>query len=66
MPEEKSSSQLDRITREDFAFLRKRIESGKVILVVERTYPLRETAEAMRFHVWLLEDLIMGRTLYVS
>jgi NADPH:quinone reductase-like Zn-dependent oxidoreductase len=37
-----------KFTREDFIVLCELIESGKVTPVVERTYPLSKTAEAMR------------------
>ena len=36
-------------TREDFAFLRTLVESGKIRPVVERTYPLSEAREAVRY-----------------
>ncbi|MGQ0600996.1 MAG: zinc-binding dehydrogenase, partial [Anaerolineales bacterium] len=35
--------------REDFAVLKELLESGKVTPVIDRTYPLSETAEAMRY-----------------
>jgi len=35
--------------REDFAFLRELFEGGKIKSVIDRTYPLSETAEAMRY-----------------
>ena len=35
--------------REDFVFLREWFEGGKIKSVVDRTYPLCETAEAMRY-----------------
>jgi NADPH:quinone reductase-like Zn-dependent oxidoreductase len=38
-----------KITREDLAVLKELIEAGKLIPVVDRTYPLSETAAAMRY-----------------
>jgi NADPH:quinone reductase-like Zn-dependent oxidoreductase len=38
-----------KLTREDLQVMRELIESGKVTPVVERTYPLSETAEALRY-----------------
>ena len=38
-----------KFTREDLAILREMIEAGKIKPVVDRTYPLAETAEAMRY-----------------
>jgi NADPH:quinone reductase-like Zn-dependent oxidoreductase len=36
-------------TQKDLAFLRELLEAGKLIPVIDRTYPLRETAEAFRY-----------------
>jgi NADPH:quinone reductase-like Zn-dependent oxidoreductase len=41
-----------KINRDDLAFLGELMESGKVRTVIDRTYPLAETPEAMRY----LED----------
>jgi NADPH:quinone reductase-like Zn-dependent oxidoreductase len=38
-----------KLTREDLQVMRELIESGKVTPVVERTYPLSETADALRY-----------------
>ena len=38
-----------KITREDLIFLTELIEAGKVTPVIDRTYPLSETAAAMRY-----------------
>jgi NADPH:quinone reductase-like Zn-dependent oxidoreductase len=38
-----------KLTREDLQVMRELIEAGKVTPVVERTYPLAETAEALRY-----------------
>jgi NADPH:quinone reductase-like Zn-dependent oxidoreductase len=36
-------------TQKDLAFLSELLEAGKLIPVIDRTYPLRETAEAFRY-----------------
>jgi NADPH:quinone reductase-like Zn-dependent oxidoreductase len=36
-------------TQKDLAFLKDLLEAGKLVPVIDRTHPLRETAEAMRF-----------------
>jgi NADPH:quinone reductase-like Zn-dependent oxidoreductase len=36
-------------TADGFRFLRELIDSGKVISVIDRRYPLEETAEAHRY-----------------
>jgi NADPH:quinone reductase-like Zn-dependent oxidoreductase len=36
-------------TQKDLAFLSELLEAGKLISVIDRTYPLRETAEAFRY-----------------
>ena len=38
-----------RLTAEDMFVLKELIESGKVTPYVERTYPLSETADALRY-----------------
>jgi len=38
-----------RINQEDLAFLRRLLETGSIVPVIERCYPLRETAEALRY-----------------
>jgi len=38
-----------KITREDLHVLKELVESGKVTPVVDRVYPLSETAAAMRY-----------------
>jgi NADPH:quinone reductase-like Zn-dependent oxidoreductase len=38
-----------KFTREDFAVLKELIEAGKVKPVIDRTYPLGELPEAMRY-----------------
>jgi NADPH:quinone reductase-like Zn-dependent oxidoreductase len=38
-----------KLTREDLQVMRELIEAGKVTPVVERTYPLSETADALRY-----------------
>src|SRR5574341_403208 len=37
------------VTKEDLLVLKELIEAGKVTPVIDRTYPLRETAEAIRY-----------------
>jgi NADPH:quinone reductase-like Zn-dependent oxidoreductase len=37
------------VTREDLLTLKELIEAGKVTPVTDRTYPLSETAEALRY-----------------
>jgi NADPH:quinone reductase-like Zn-dependent oxidoreductase len=37
------------IQREDLAFLKELIEAGKITPVIDRTYPLSETADAIRY-----------------
>jgi NADPH:quinone reductase-like Zn-dependent oxidoreductase len=36
-------------TQADLAYLAEQLEAGKIVPVVERCYPLSETAEAMRY-----------------
>jgi NADPH:quinone reductase-like Zn-dependent oxidoreductase len=43
------SMMMAQATREDLIVLTKLIEAGKVTPVVDRTFPLRETADAMRY-----------------
>jgi NADPH:quinone reductase-like Zn-dependent oxidoreductase len=38
-----------KLTREDLQVMRELIEAGKVTPVVERTYPLSESADALRY-----------------
>jgi NADPH:quinone reductase-like Zn-dependent oxidoreductase len=35
--------------KEDLLFIRELLETGKIVPVIDRTYPLRETAEALRY-----------------
>jgi NADPH:quinone reductase-like Zn-dependent oxidoreductase len=42
-------SRLARRSREDLIVLKELIEAGKVAPVIDRTYPLRETADAIRY-----------------
>jgi NADPH:quinone reductase-like Zn-dependent oxidoreductase len=37
------------VRREDLLFLKELIEAGKVTPVIDRTYPLRDAAEAVRY-----------------
>jgi NADPH:quinone reductase-like Zn-dependent oxidoreductase len=34
---------------EDLVFIKELLEAGKVVPVIDRRYPLRETAEAIRY-----------------
>jgi NADPH:quinone reductase-like Zn-dependent oxidoreductase len=45
----KMGSFLCKPTQKDLAFITELLEAGKVVPVIERTYPLRETSEAMRY-----------------
>ncbi|MGO8951283.1 MAG: NAD(P)-dependent alcohol dehydrogenase [Ktedonobacterales bacterium] len=45
----KMGSFLCRPTQKDLAFIQELLEAGKVVPVIERCYPLRETAEALRY-----------------
>jgi NADPH:quinone reductase-like Zn-dependent oxidoreductase len=38
-----------RLNQKDLAYLGELLEAGKVVPVIDRRYPLRETAEAMRY-----------------
>ena len=38
-----------KITREDLIVLTELVEAGKITPVIDRTYPLSETAAAMRY-----------------
>jgi NADPH:quinone reductase-like Zn-dependent oxidoreductase len=45
----KISSFLAKINQKDLATIKELLETGKVKPVIDRTYPLRETAEALRY-----------------
>jgi len=49
---QKMATFLASVTKEDLLVLKELIEAGKITPVIDRTYPLRETAEAIRY----LED----------
>jgi NADPH:quinone reductase-like Zn-dependent oxidoreductase len=38
-----------KVNKEDLVFIAKLLETGKIVPVIDRTYPLRETAEAIRY-----------------
>ena len=38
-----------KMNQEDLVFVKELLEAGKVVPVIERRYPLRETAEALRY-----------------
>ena len=38
-----------KINQKDLVYVKELLEAGKVVLVIERRYPLRETAEALRY-----------------
>ncbi len=38
-----------KINQKDLAYVKELLEAGKVVPVIERRYPLRETAEAFRY-----------------
>jgi len=38
-----------RITQKDLEFVKELLEAGKVVPVIDRCFPLRETAEAFRY-----------------
>jgi NADPH:quinone reductase-like Zn-dependent oxidoreductase len=42
-------SMLTKSNREDLCFMKERLETGKVTPVIDRRYPLREVAEALRY-----------------
>jgi len=37
-----------KMNQKDLVYMRELVEAGKVVPVIERRYPLRETAEAIR------------------
>jgi NADPH:quinone reductase-like Zn-dependent oxidoreductase len=45
----KMRSFLAKIKQKDLAFLKELLEAGKVVPVIDRRYPLRDTAEALRY-----------------
>jgi len=38
-----------KINQQDLVFVKELLEAGKVVPVIERSYPLGETAEALRY-----------------
>jgi NADPH:quinone reductase-like Zn-dependent oxidoreductase len=38
-----------KVNKEDLVFIAKLLETGKIVPVIDRTYPLRESAEAIRY-----------------
>lgn len=46
---QKVCNYISKITQEDLVVMKELLEAGKVVPVVERTYPLCETAEAVRY-----------------
>jgi NADPH:quinone reductase-like Zn-dependent oxidoreductase len=40
---------LAKMNQKDLVFVKELLEAGKVVPVIERRYPLRETAEALRY-----------------
>jgi NADPH:quinone reductase-like Zn-dependent oxidoreductase len=38
-----------RVDKQDLIFIKELLETCKVVPVIDRTYPLRETAEAIRY-----------------
>ena len=38
-----------KINQKDLVYVKELLEAGKVVAVIERRYPLRETAEAFRY-----------------
>jgi len=47
----KVRSFIARINQKDLVFIKELLEAGKVVPVIDRSYPLRETAEAIRYLV---------------
>jgi NADPH:quinone reductase-like Zn-dependent oxidoreductase len=47
-----------KVTRKDLIFMKALLEAGKVVHVIDRCYPLSETAEAIRY---LVEDHAQGK-----
>ena len=39
----------DKANKKDLVFIKELLEAGKVVPVIDRQYPLRETAEAIRY-----------------
>ncbi len=46
---QKMGSMLAKVNQQDLVFVKELLEAGKVVPVIERSYPLGETAEAIRY-----------------
>ena len=51
---------MTRPNSDDLVFLKKLMEAGKIVSVIDRTYPLSKTAEAMRY---VLEGHVRGKVI---
>lgn len=45
----KVHSSMTRLSQKDLVFMKEFLEAGKVVPVIDRCYPLREAAEAVRY-----------------